>query len=58
MKSTVKKHKNAKSSLYVYRRPYPNAADPSYFLNKLVDSMLAVVTGMGTISIMLFLVTM
>lgn len=58
MKSTVKKHKNSKSNLYIYRRPYPNAADPTYFLNKLVDSILAVVTGMGTISIMLFLVTM
>lgn len=58
MKSTVKKHKNSKNNLYIYRRPYPNAADPTYFLNKLVDSILAVVTGMGTISIMLFLVTM
>lgn len=58
MKTAVKKHKNSKPNLYVYRRPYPNAAEPSYFLTKLVDAMLAVVTGMGSISILLFLVTM
>lgn len=58
MKTAVKKPKNSKPNLYVYRRPYPNAADPSYFLNKLVDTMLAVVTGMGSISVLLFLITM
>ena len=58
MKATVKKHKNRRSNLYVYRRPYPNAADPSYFLNKLGDAMLAVVTGMGSICALLVLITM
>lgn len=58
MKTAVKKHRNQRARLYVYRRPYPNAADPSYFLNKLVDAVLAVVTGMGTISALLFLATM
>ena len=58
MKTAVKKHNNTRSKLYIYRRPYPNAADPSYFLNKLVDTMLAVVTGMGTVSALLFLITM
>ena len=58
MKTAVKKPKNSKPNLYDYRRPYPNAADPSYFLNKLVDTMLAVVTGMGSISVLLFLITM
>lgn len=41
-----------------YRRAYPNAADPTYFLDKLVDGMLAVVTGMGSITFFLFLVTL
>lgn len=53
----AKKQKN----LYIYRhyrRPYPNAADPSYFIDKLVDGMLAVVTGMGSITFFFFLVTM
>lgn len=50
-----------KSDLHIYRhyrRPYPNAADPSYFLNKLVDGVLALVTGMGSITFFFFLVTM
>lgn len=57
MKHTRKK----KSDLRIYRhyrRPYPNAADPSYFLNKLVDGVLALVTGMGSITFFFFLVTM
>lgn len=50
-----------KNDLYIYRhyrRPYPNAADPVYFIDKLVDGMLAVVTGMGSITFFFFLVTM
>jgi len=41
-----------------YRRPYPNAAEPSYFLNRIVDGMLALVTGMGSIVFFMFLVTL
>lgn len=41
-----------------YRRPYPNAADPGYFLDKLVDGILAVATSMGCITIFFFLATM
>lgn len=58
---TMKTKKNAKNNnLYIYRhyrRPYPNAADPTYFLNKLVDGLLSVATCMGTITIFFFLVT-
>ena len=55
-KQTIKKN-----TLYIYRhyrRPFPNAAEPSYFINKLVDGMLAVVTGLGSITFFAFLVTM
>jgi len=55
------KHSKNKNNLYIYRhyqRPYPNAAEPGYFLNKLVDGMLAIVTGMGSITFFAFLVTM
>ena len=55
-KQTIKKN-----TLYIYRhyrRPCPNAAEPSYFINKLVDGMLAVVTGLGSITFFAFLVTM
>ena len=57
MKHTVKKTKNRRSNLYIYRRPYPNAAEPSYYVNKVIDVMLAVATGMGTITTLFFLVT-
>lgn len=56
--STKKAAKN--KNLYIYRhyeRPYPNAADPAYFLDKLVDGLLSIVTCMGTITIFFFLVT-
>ena len=54
-------HTSKNQNLYIYRhdrRPYPNAAEPSYFLNKLVDGMLAIVTGMGTITFFTLLVMM
>lgn len=41
-----------------YRRPCPNAADPGYFTDKLVDGILATVTVMGCITFFFFLVTM
>ena len=50
----------SKNNLYIYRhyqRPYPNAADPTYFLDKLVDGLLSLATCMGCITIFLFLVT-
>ena len=58
MKNTVKKHRRNKPHLRVYRRPYPNAADPSYHVNRIVDAALAVATGLGSVSALLFLVTM
>ena len=41
-----------------YRRPYPNAAEPGYFMDKLVDGLLALVTAMGSVTFFLFLVTL
>lgn len=57
------KHKNQKvvpiSQAYRhYRRPYPNAADPQYYLNKVVDGLLSVATCMGCVTVFFFLVTM
>ena len=57
----MKRNDTKKKNLYIYRhyrRPYPNAADPSYFIDKLVDGMLAVVTGLGSITFFFFLVTL
>ena len=55
------KHNETNKNLYIYRhyrRPYPNAADPSYFINKLVDGILALVTSLSSITFFFFLVTM
>lgn len=47
--------------LNVYRSSqpkYPNAADNRYFAAKALNVMTAIVSGMGFVSAMLFLVTM
>ena len=38
--------------------PYPNAADEQYFKTKALNILTAIVSGMGLISAMLFLVTL
>mgnify|MGYP003293381908 CR=1 FL=1 len=58
MKKTITSKKN-QNNLYVhYCRPCPNAAEPQYFIDKLVDGALAIVTSMGTLTILFFLITM
>ena len=52
-----KNHKSRRTNLKIHRRPYPNAADPAYFKDKLVDIMLSLVSTMGIITLFLFLVT-
>lgn len=37
---------------------YPNAADDRYFAGKALDILTAIVSGMGLVSAMLFLVTL
>lgn len=57
----MNKYQKNRKNLYVYRhyrRPYPNAAEPSYFLDKLVDGILSVVSSLGVITFFFFLVTM
>ena len=55
------KHHNKNRNLTVVRpnQPaYPNAAEPSYFANRALNVVTALVSGMGFVSAMLFLVTM
>jgi len=55
------KKTNKNENLYIYRhyqRPCPNAADPGYFIDKLVDGLLSLATCMGSITIFFFLATM
>lgn len=37
---------------------YPNEADRSYFAEKLLDGATAVITSMGIVTILIFLITM
>lgn len=56
MKTTKK---NPNLTIYRPRRPsYPNAADNGYFARKALDIVTAIVSGLGLISAMLFLVTL
>lgn len=47
------------ASTYVhYQKPYPNAVEPRYFTDKLIDGMLALATVMGSLTIFFFLLSM
>lgn len=53
------KKRNPKLSIYKPTQPaYPNAADNNYFAAKALNIVTAIVSGMGFVSAMLFLVTM
>ena len=56
MNKRSRKHSHLSVIYPNYEPPYPNAAEPQYFLDKLVDGALAVVTGMGTLTIFFFLI--
>lgn len=52
------KRKARNRNLKIYRSPYPNAADPNYIKDKIVDGMLSLVSTMGVITFFCFLATM
>lgn len=55
------KNNKSRRNLTIYKSSqpaYPNAADNSYFAAKALNVMTAIVSGMGFVSAMLFLVTM
>lgn len=39
------------------RYSYPNEADPSYFTGKLLDGITAAVTGMGAVTLLMYMLT-
>ena len=54
-----KNHNKVSNRPNVTRQPaYPNAADDRYFAGKALDLLTAIVSGMGLVSAMLFLVTL
>lgn len=44
------------SARYCHRYAYPNAADSSYFAKKLLDGVTALATGMGAVTVLLYLI--
>ena len=53
---TTNKHHNY-SARRIRRYTYPNEAEPGYFAGKLLDGITAVVTGMGTVTLLLYFLT-
>lgn len=57
MKAT-KKRRIRRKNCHIRRTAYPNAADRAYFEEKLLDGITSVVTCMGILTILFFLITM
>ncbi len=54
-----KNHRKRSATVSTHRQPaYPNAADDRYFTNKALDVLTAIVSCMGLLSAMLFLITL
>ena len=55
------KKKNTRRPYYssrpLRRYAYPNAAEPSYFAGKLLDALTAAVTCMGTVTMLMYFLT-
>ena len=45
------------SARRIRRYAYPNAAEPSYFAQKLLDGITAAVTCMGTVTLLMYFLT-
>ena len=58
MKNQTRKYPHLSVVYPHYEKPFPNAAEPQYFLDKLIDGILAVATSFGTLTIVFFLITM
>ena len=43
---------------YRHSRPYPGAADNRYVAEKLLDTVTSVVTGLGIMTLLFFLITL
>ena len=55
------KHTNQNAALTIHRKTeprYPGAANDQYFTEKALNILTAIVSGMGLVSSMLFLVTL
>ena len=54
-----KKKSNRNLTVYHAQRPtYPNAADPNYVTQKILNIATGIASGMGLITVMIFLITL
>lgn len=58
MKAAINTRQTNKIIPYPRRRSYPNAAEWRYYVNKALDFVLAAATGLGTIVILMFFITL
>lgn len=56
MKKKVSRHPY--SARHIRRYAYPNAAEPGYFFNKILDYITVAVSGFGLVTTLFFLATM
>lgn len=54
----MKKYITESRSLYVYQPAHPNAAEPRYFTNKMLDALTTLVSAMGFVTAVVFLVAL
>lgn len=52
---TATAYRTNRPARYPVSRRYPNAADRSYHLRRLLDALLAVATAVGAITVLVFL---
>lgn len=52
------KRRQSYSAPAIRRYPYPGAAEPRYFAEKLLDALTAFATGVGAVTVFVFLITM
>jgi len=56
MNRTIKRRR--KPAAHQHPARYPNAASPSYYIDKLIDGILSAVTVAGIVTVLFFLITM
>lgn len=54
---TYNNHRQTYSARRGHGYSYPNAAEPSYLKNRLLDGLTAVFSGVGIVTLLMFLLT-
>ena len=54
---TYNNHRQTSSTRRIRRYSYPNEAEPGYFAGRLLDGITALVTGIGTVTLLMYFLT-